>query len=115
MVPRRGPRRPKRLSSSRQRDVGIPSIKIVAIMLHIIRAAVALGDPTRLRLLEVLGSRGLSMTAVSDAVGIAPSTATFHIHKLEDAGLVDVVRRGRCYVVRRNQGRWRQVLAAFSA
>jgi len=79
----------------------------------ITQTAAALSDSTRYQVLASLGARGLSMGEIADAVSISPATTTYHVHRLEDAGLVEVSRRGRCHVVRRVQRRWAQLHQAF--
>ena len=57
---------------------------------------VALGDPTRLRLLGRLSVDGpLSITRLSRGTGITRQAITKHLHTLGDAGLVRNARRGR--------------------
>jgi protein-tyrosine-phosphatase/DNA-binding transcriptional ArsR family regulator len=65
----------------------------------------ALSQETRLELVRVLASRGASGMAAGDlagALGVAPSTLSFHLSALEQAGLVQSTRQGRfmIYAVR---------------
>ena len=58
----------------------------------------ALGDATRLevfRLLVRAGPEGATPGALSDALGIAPPTLSFHLKELKGAGLLRVRRDGR--------------------
>jgi ArsR family transcriptional regulator len=58
----------------------------------------ALGDPTRVRLLEYLaGSESGTACAchLPAALGISQPTLSFHMRKLLDAGLVEREKRGR--------------------
>lgn len=56
----------------------------------------ALGDATRLRLLGRLSVDGpLSITRLSEGMGVTRQAITRHLHALGDAGLVRDVRRGR--------------------
>ena len=56
----------------------------------------ALADPTRRRLLDRLHERnGQTLTELCDGVGMARQSATQHLSILEDANLVNSVRRGR--------------------
>lgn len=64
-----------------------------------------LAQETRLRLVRLLASRGASGMAageVAAALGVAPSTLSFHLAALEQAGLVRSTRQGRqiIYAVR---------------
>jgi DNA-binding transcriptional ArsR family regulator len=57
---------------------------------------VALGDPTRLRLLGRLSVDGpLSITRLSRGAGVTRQAITKHLHTLGAAGLVRHARRGR--------------------
>lgn len=61
-------------------------------------AFAALGSEQRLGVLRSLvraGPEGLPMGALSDRMGIAPSTLTHHIQALTSAGLVEQTRQGR--------------------
>jgi DNA-binding transcriptional ArsR family regulator len=56
----------------------------------------ALGDQTRLRLVARLGSEGpLSISRLSDGVGITRQAVTKHLHVLADVGLARGSRKGR--------------------
>jgi len=48
----------------------------------------ALADSTRLRMLRTLGSCPSSAEDLATLLGLAPSTVSFHLKKLEQAGLV---------------------------
>ena len=54
------------------------------------------------RLLLATGPTGLPATVIADQLAIAPSTTSFHLHALEEAGLVQSTRQGRriIYAVR---------------
>lgn len=60
------------------------------------RVAAALGDPARSRMLAMLMG-GQARTAGELALdgGVSPSTASTHLARLLDAGLVEVARQGR--------------------
>ena len=61
-------------------------------------AAVAalVGDPARANMLaELLGGRALAAGELARVAGIAPSTASEHLAKLTEAGLLERVRQGR--------------------
>lgn len=55
----------------------------------------ALGDETRLRILEVLVGGELSVSELIDLVGIGQSLMSHHLRILREAGLVADRRRGR--------------------
>jgi DNA-binding transcriptional ArsR family regulator len=66
-------------------------------------AAVAalVGDPTRARMLTALmDGRAQTATELALAGEVMPSTASSHLGRLEEAGLIDVVRQGRHRYVR---------------
>ncbi|WP_243073860.1 metalloregulator ArsR/SmtB family transcription factor [Microbacterium sp. SS28] len=58
-----------------------------------IAAIAALGDPVRRRLYLLTAERPVSRDEAADAVGIARSTAAFHLDRLADEGLVTVSYR----------------------
>ena len=65
----------------------------------------ALSQATRLDVMRLLASRGASgmaAGALATALGLAPSTLSFHLSALEQAGLVQSTRQGRhvIYAVR---------------
>jgi DNA-binding transcriptional ArsR family regulator len=58
--------------------------------------AAALADRTRARMLEeLLGGPPLSAGALAVRVGVAPSTVSAHLQKLEHAGLIAIASVGR--------------------
>lgn len=76
----------------------------------------ALGDPTRLRILELLRSRGksccdliareergLCACDIERAVGLSQAAVSHHMDLLRRAGLVDAQKRGRWMFYRRNE------------
>jgi predicted transcriptional regulator len=50
----------------------------------------ALGNETRLLILSLLSHRAMNVSALAEAIGLAPSTVAFNIKQLESAGLVNV-------------------------
>jgi ArsR family transcriptional regulator len=61
----------------------------------------ALAQDNRLdifRLLVETGHEGLPAGKVSEKLGLAPNTLTFHFDRLRDAGLVTVRREGRSMI-----------------
>lgn len=70
-----------------------------------VRALGALAQEHRLaafRLLVQAGQEGLAAGALAEAIGIAPSSTTFHLAQLAHAGLVTQQRRGRSMIYRAN-------------
>jgi ArsR family transcriptional regulator, arsenate/arsenite/antimonite-responsive transcriptional repressor len=66
-----------------------------------VAALAALAQDNRLdifRLLVQAGPDGLPAGRVSDALGLAPNTLTFHFDRLRLAGLVTVRREGRSMI-----------------
>jgi len=60
------------------------------------RVAGALGERTRASMvIELLGGEALPVSALARAAGVAPSTASDHVARLERAGLVRVRSSGR--------------------
>ena len=62
----------------------------------------ALGEPTRLRIVEFLRGRATSVGDLADALGIRQPQASKHLRVLLDVGLVEVepVARRRIYALR---------------
>lgn len=76
----------------------------------------ALGDPTRLKILDLLKSRGKSCCAlvareerglcacdIEQAVGLSQAAVSHHMGLLRRAGLVQADKRGRWMFYRRNE------------
>lgn len=55
----------------------------------------ALGDETRLRLLEILTSGERTVADLMDATGLGQSLVSHHLRSLREAGLVSTRRDGR--------------------
>ncbi len=55
----------------------------------------ALGDPIRLRILDVLSQQQRCVCDLQPEVGVAPNLLSYHLRILRAAGLVDSSRRGR--------------------
>jgi DNA-binding transcriptional ArsR family regulator len=55
----------------------------------------ALGDPTRRRMVEVLGARPHAVSTLAELCGITITAVGQHIHVLEAAGLVTSSKLGR--------------------
>jgi len=76
----------------------------------------ALSDPTRLRILELLKSRGksscnliardergLCACDIEEAVGLSKASISHHMDVLRRSGLVEAEKRGRWMFYRRNE------------
>jgi ArsR family transcriptional regulator, arsenate/arsenite/antimonite-responsive transcriptional repressor len=76
----------------------------------------ALGDPTRLRILELLRARGksccdliareekgLCACDIERAVGLSQAAVSHHMDLLRRSGLVEAEKRGRWMFYRRNE------------
>ncbi len=74
------------------------------LQLTIISKAIAC--PTRFYLLSVIGAEGCSVSQAAEAAGVSVSTASYHLQRLEDAGLARMSRRGRSHVYRWGKDRW---------
>lgn len=60
------------------------------------QTAALIGDPARASMLmAVLDGRALTATELARAAGITPQTASAHLQRLVEAGLLDVARQGR--------------------
>ena len=58
----------------------------------------ALAQPTRLQLYRLLvphGARGMSAGNIAERLGVAPSSLSFHLTNLVEAGLITQKRLGR--------------------
>jgi len=55
-----------------------------------------LGDPARATMMvALLDGRALTARELADRAGVAPQTASSHLHKLADAGMIAMTRQGR--------------------
>ncbi len=62
------------------------------------RIARALAEPRRFDILKAIGSRDrpTPCAALLKSQNISPATMSHHLKELESAGLIDLVRDGRC-------------------
>lgn len=59
--------------------------------------AALMGDPVRAQMLAALmDGRALTSSELARGAGVTPQTASGHLFKLADGGLVSVIRQGRC-------------------
>jgi protein-tyrosine-phosphatase/DNA-binding transcriptional ArsR family regulator len=78
----------------------------------------ALGQGSRLDLLRTLldaGPSGLSAGVVAERLGIVPSTLSFHLRGLEQAGLIRATRQGRSLIYAAQVERLRHVVTFLTA
>lgn len=77
-------------------------------------AFTALGQPTRLELLRALlaaGPSGLAAGDVAAQLGVPPSTLSFHLKALDQAGLIAATRQGRNLIYAAQVAQLRALLA----
>ena len=55
-----------------------------------------LAHPMRLRMIEMLLAKEITVGELARACGIAPHMASEHLNKMKDRGLLKSQRRGRC-------------------
>ena len=55
----------------------------------------ALGDPTRLRILQVLRKGTSCVCELRNRIEVAPNLLSYHLKVLRDAGFIEGTRRGR--------------------
>jgi DNA-binding transcriptional ArsR family regulator len=60
-----------------------------------LRFFLALGDPSRLRILRLLAERQMYLTELADRMDLTKATTKHHMVKLRDAGLVTLYDRDR--------------------
>ena len=60
----------------------------------------ALGEPSRLRIVELLRARAFAVNDIADALGIRQPQVSKHLKVLKDAGLVDVEADARRRIYR---------------
>lgn len=80
----------------------------------VIRSLAALAQEVRLRVfraLVVAGQEGLTPGALSEQLGIAPNTLSFHLKELTHAGLVSQERQGRNLIYRASFATMNDLLA----
>ena len=83
---------------------------------ELVLAFKALGDPTRLKILELLKARGKSCCElitrqerglcacdIEESVGLSQAAVSHHMDLLRRSGLVDAEKRGRWMFYRRNE------------
>ncbi len=85
---------------------------------QVVRALGALAQPLRLqifRALVVVGRSGLTPGAITDALGVANATLSFHLKELMSSGLVTQERLGRNLIYRAAYDRMNALLGYLTA
>jgi len=80
---------------------------------EVVRALAALAQPVRLqvfRALVVAGRRGMVPGTMAEGLGISPSSLSFHLKELANAGLVKVERASRNLIYRADFDRMNSLL-----
>ena len=80
----------------------------------VVKALAALAQASRLevfRALVVAGQEGLTPGALSESLGVAPNTLSFHLKELVHADLITQERSGRNLIYRAQFDRMNAVLA----
>lgn len=83
-----------------------------------ITALAALAQEVRLRIFRALvgaAPAGMTPGVLTESLAIAPSTLSFHLKELVNAGLVTVERDGRSLIYRPSIGRMNDLLAYLTA
>jgi ArsR family transcriptional regulator, arsenate/arsenite/antimonite-responsive transcriptional repressor len=85
--------------------------------MEIVEAMKALGQPTRLRIIQLLAEapRGLAAGNIADALKVRQNTLSTHIAVLGRTGLIDGRRDGRSIVYMLDKQRARQLSLAIKA
>ncbi len=83
----------------------------------VVKALAALAQVSRLQLfraLVVAGEPGLTPSALSELLGVAPNTLSFHLKELLHADLISQERAGRNLIYRAQFARMNALLAYLS-
>src|SRR5438270_10630517 len=84
----------------------------------VVRALAALAHPVRLqmfRLFVVAGKTGLTPGAITEALGVAATTLSFHLKELSNAGLITQQRDGRYLIYHASFERMNGLLGYLTA
>ena len=85
---------------------------------EVVKALGALAQESRLRLFRLLvvaGPEGATPTRMGEALGIAPTSISFHMKELLNAGLVSQVRDGRHIIYRAQVESMNELLGFLTA
>ncbi len=73
-------------------------------MKQFIRVMKALSDPSRVRIIKILGIKQLCVCELQDLIGLAQSTVSKHLKVLEESGLIDYHKEGSWFIYRLTEG-----------
>lgn len=73
---------------------------------EVLSLAQLLACPARLAALRAVGERPRGVTEVAQLTGVTVATASHHLARLLEAGMVQVRRRGRRRIFRLGRRRW---------
>lgn len=85
---------------------------------EVVKALAALAQESRLRLFRLLvvaGREGATPTRMGEALGIAPTSISFHMKELLNAGLVSQQRDGRHIIYRAQIDSMNELLGFLTA
>lgn len=82
--------------------------------LDIQQALGAIGEPTRFRIVQLLGERPMTVGEVADALGALQPQTTKHLQALEATGVIEVHKLGRRRVARLSRGAFGQLAGYFN-
>lgn len=63
-------------------------------MIEIVPLFKALADESRIKILSLISTQGLSVEEIAGVVGLTPATVSHHLARLRDAGLVEATPQG---------------------
>lgn len=81
--------------------------------LDVQQALAALGEPSRFRIVELLGERAMTVGEVTEALGALQPQTTKHIQALEAAGVIKVHKLGRRRVARLDRDSLGELVSYF--
>lgn len=85
---------------------------------EVVTALAALAHETRLdifRLLVQAGPNGVAAGAISESMGCAPATVSFHLKELKNAGVINCRRDGRSLIYAPEFGAMQELIGYLSA
>jgi ArsR family transcriptional regulator len=73
-------------------------------MKRFVRVMKALSDPSRVKIIKILGVKELCVCEIQQLLGLAQPTVSKHLKILEEAGLVDYRKEGSWIIYRLSTG-----------